>query len=215
MENTHTGNISDSAPSISYTSYLEYLQVISSQWPEARGVIPYLERALESPHDWNATSVIDVSKDGSLNHKRIPPASNSPPEMEHSLLEFVTAIENIAENIQTRIVVVESSDGGVAASFIDQAGLAFDVEPVFFLSIIEGQERGIHGINRFDNGDFANRPCYPQGKMGMTGEAKFLDLGSGRCAQIIQNSKINGVETDITIGEYTSWQSPTRESAYQ
>ena len=215
MENTRKGNISDSTPSIPYASYLEYLQVITDQWPEARRVIPYLQRALERPPNWSATSVIDVSKDGSLSRKEFPPASNSQPEMEDLVLEFVTAIENKAEYIKTRIVVVENSDEGIAASFIDQAGLTFDVEPIFFLSIIEGQERGIHGINRFNSGDFVNRPWYPQGKLEMTGKAKFLDLGSGRCAQIIQNSKINGVETDITIGEHTSWQRLTRASAYQ
>ena len=216
MENPRKGNISDSTSSIvPYASYLEYLQVITDQWPEARGVIPYLQRALERPHDWSATSVIDVSKDGSLSRKEFPPASNSQPEMEDLVLEFVTAIGNKAEYIKTRIVVVENSDEGIAASFIDQAGLTFDVEPIFFLSIIEGQERGIHGINRLNDGNFVDRPWYPQGRLEMTGKAKVLDLGSGRCAQVIQNSKINGVETDITIGEHTDWQRLTRVSAYQ
>ena len=208
MENTRQGNFSDSTSSIPYASYLEYLKVIKDQWPEARPVIFYLERAQEKPQTWSATNVIDVSRDGSLNRKEFPLAK-SQPEAEHSILEFRTAIENKAEDIKTRIIVVENHNEGIAATFIDQVGLAFDVEPNFFLSIIEGQQRGIHGINRRHDGNFKIGSYYPQVRLEMTGKARFLDLGSGRCAQVIQNSGIRGVETNITIGEHTNWQRPT------
>ncbi|MCJ1438513.1 hypothetical protein MMC27_007903 [Xylographa pallens] len=127
----------------SYSTYLEYLEAIKDTWPEYTGLRKYLERhSVYNLDDTNwSLSIRDVLSDGSyIESTRIYLGAVVEHRWETTDFKALrSALSSNLDNVRTRFIVAAQDRRPLellSPALIDAIGLALDIEPLFFCSLI-------------------------------------------------------------------------------
>ena len=134
-----------------YETYVDYLNAIEDKWPEYVPLRQYLELGEFStrklPHSNTSQGhgakvfIVDILQDGT-----VPPPSNRMLKYDQSdheevrkqkLRDFKAALLTGNSNLVSRILLIDGADRPVDPPLVDLLGLTFDIEPEFFLALLE------------------------------------------------------------------------------
>ncbi|MCJ1475709.1 hypothetical protein MMC13_004372 [Lambiella insularis] len=120
-----------------YSTYLEYLEAIKDKWPEYEGLRSYL-----ASHNSESESILgirDVLSDGSyIKTERFQLSHiDNVAEIPTTARASKDALLSYPDNVRTRFVIISPQFSWDFDPYIvDAVGLALDIEPLFFWSII-------------------------------------------------------------------------------
>lgn len=146
MEPVEPADPDTEEPKYSFSTYLDYVRLIEQKWPEYAGLGIVLARNLVEPISWKHTrqvTIRDIKRDGTFAVAKAfsfeyVNSMDQPVANITTSKELKNALSACAEDVRTRFVLVTDDTGSLDSLVVDAIGLALDVEPLFFASIMKG-----------------------------------------------------------------------------
>ena len=127
-----------------HMDYVNYLKLIEDRWPEYNKFRRYLERNANSyRHKLNGItghiSIHDIRSDNSF----LPPLTFKAGES-MDVQSLKDALSNLPTRLRARLIVIDLDSGkAIDQRVLNLLRLSFDIEPLFFWSLLDGSDYDI------------------------------------------------------------------------